>query len=143
MSEKRNCNGCTWENDCVHAYASRRLPKSEGGSGLCLMDKDEEDTARNRMIWVGLPNDIQAYHATMTEFEVLKTRFYKTALEELKKTGADHVLYGDKIYNEDGSIRIANLCIQALSDEEFNERVGSAAGKDIYVFAVHTDRPLL
>jgi len=30
-----NCNSCKLKDSCIHAGCLRRLPKSQGGSGLC------------------------------------------------------------------------------------------------------------
>ena len=51
----------------------------------------------------------------------------------MDETGADHVVYGMKIY-EDGHLKEARFYLQPMSEEEF-DRVASLSG--VIVYALH------
>lgn len=60
-------------------------------------------------------------------------KFEQEAKKLLDETGADHVVYGMKIY-EDGHLKEARFYLQPMSEEEF-DRVASLSG--VIVYALH------
>ncbi|RJO60701.1 MAG: hypothetical protein C4542_08505 [Dehalococcoidia bacterium] len=138
MNNRYDCGDCDFKDGCIHAGAFRRLPEEEGGLGLCLKDRIENDSARGRCIWVRLPDGPLCHHLTMTEYEWLKGKFERKAAEELKTTGADHVLYGTKHYDKDGNLTTVHLGIIPLDDAEFTKRTKDTG--DTHVYAVHARR---
>lgn len=60
-------------------------------------------------------------------------KFEQEAQKLLKETGADHVVYGMKIY-EDGHLKEARFYLKPLSEEEF-DLVASLSG--VMVYALH------
>ena len=60
-------------------------------------------------------------------------KFEQEAQKLLKETGADHVVYGMKIY-EDGHLKEARFYLQPMNEEEF-DRVASLSG--VMVYALH------
>ena len=63
-------------------------------------------------------------------------KFEQEAKKLLDETGADHVVYGMKIY-EDGHLKEARFYLQPMSEEEF-DRVASLSG--VIVYALHKKR---
>lgn len=49
----------------------------------------------------------------------------KRALEILKETGADHVIYATKDYDEADEVKEINLYMIPLSNEEFDKRTNN------------------
>ena len=74
---------------------------------------------RGQMRW----QDIQLY----------LQKFEQEAKKLLDETGADHVVYGMKIY-EDGHLKEVRFYLQPMSEEEF-DRVASLSG--VIVYALH------
>ena len=62
-------------------------------------------------------------------------RFEVEARKLLAETGADHVLYGRKLYDEDGELEELRFYLMSMTDEEFEERVAPLKGQQVY--AVH------
>ena len=62
-------------------------------------------------------------------------RFEVEARKLLAETGADHVLYGRKLYNENGELDELRFYLLPMSDEEFEERVVPLKNQQVY--AVH------
>lgn len=60
-------------------------------------------------------------------------KFEQEAKKLLEETGADHVVYGMKIY-EDGRLKEARFYLQPMNEEEF-ERVAKLRG--VVVYALH------
>lgn len=65
-------------------------------------------------------------------------RFEKEAAKLLKKTGADHVLYGVKSYGDGGELEEVRFYLEQMTDERFEKDVASKAG--FVVYAVHARR---
>lgn len=63
-------------------------------------------------------------------------KFEAEAANILKKTGADHVLYGVKAYDGDGDLEEVRFYLEPMSEQEFEDRVvKNSAGLTVY--AVH------
>lgn len=63
-------------------------------------------------------------------------KFEAEAAKILKKTGADHVLYGVKEYDGDGNLEEVRFYLEPMSEQEFEDRVvKNSAGLTVY--AVH------
>ncbi len=62
-------------------------------------------------------------------------RFEVEARKLLAETGADHVLYGRKLYNENGELDELRFYLLPMSDEEFEERVVPLKNQQVY--AIH------
>lgn len=60
-------------------------------------------------------------------------KFEQEAKKLLEETGADHVVYGMKIY-EDGHLKEARFYLRPMNEEEF-ERVAKLRG--VVVYALH------
>lgn len=61
--------------------------------------------------------------------------FRRKALEILQQTGADHVLYAVKHYNEDDELNLVKFYLEPMDDERYDRDVASASG--VVVYAVH------
>lgn len=63
-------------------------------------------------------------------------KFEKEACRILKETGADHVLYGVKEYDENGELEEVRFYLEPMSEAEFeNDVVKKSAG--LVVYALH------
>ena len=62
-------------------------------------------------------------------------KFEKQALETLKETGADHVVYGLKVYGEDGYTDCVKFYMKPMSNDDFYNDVATL--KNCIVYAVH------
>lgn len=62
-------------------------------------------------------------------------RFEREARKLLVETGADHVLYGVKHYDDAGELEEVRFYLQPMDDERFDRDVASAKG--VTVYAVH------
>ena len=61
-------------------------------------------------------------------------RFEVEARKLLAETGADHVVYGRKLYNEDGELEELRFYLVPMTDDEFDD---VAALKNQQVYALH------
>lgn len=59
-------------------------------------------------------------------------KFAKEAREVLQKTGADHVVYGLKRYDEDGDLEHVKFYMVPMNDEDFQKDVATLKGCTIY-----------
>lgn len=59
-------------------------------------------------------------------------RFEQKAAKLLKESGADHVVYGLKIYNENGELDNVKFYLHPISDEEFQRDVATLTGCTVY-----------
>lgn len=62
-------------------------------------------------------------------------KFEVEARKLLAGTGADHVLYGRKLYDEGGELEELRFYLMPMSDEEFEKEVVPLKGQQVY--AVH------
>ena len=62
-------------------------------------------------------------------------RFEVEARKLLAETGADHMLYGRKLYDEGGELEELCFYLMPMSDEEFEKEVVPLNGQQVY--AVH------
>ena len=62
-------------------------------------------------------------------------RFEVEARKLLAETGADHVLYGRKLYDDDGELDELRFYLFPMTDEEFEKEVVPLNGQQVY--AVH------
>ncbi len=62
-------------------------------------------------------------------------RFEKKAAEVLKETGADHVLYGVKRYDENGKLEEVRFYMEPMDEDRFEKDVANKKG--VLVYAVH------
>lgn len=62
-------------------------------------------------------------------------RFEVEARKLMAETGADHVLYGRKLYDESGELDELRFYLMPMTDEEFEERVVPLKNQQVY--AVH------
>ena len=62
-------------------------------------------------------------------------RFEVEARKLLAETGADHVLYGRKLYDEGGELEELRFYLMPMSDEEFEKEVVPLKSQQVY--AVH------
>lgn len=61
--------------------------------------------------------------------------FSKYARELLEKTGADHVVYGMKVYGEKDRLEAVKFYMKPMSDEEFQKDVANL--KNCVIYAAH------
>ena len=60
-------------------------------------------------------------------------RFAEIAKEELRKSGADHAIYGLKEYDENGDLELVRFYMGiTMNDEEFQKDVASLKGCTVY-----------
>lgn len=64
--------------------------------------------------------------------------FEREAAALMKETGADHVLYGCKIYDADDSLVAVQLYNEPMDDETFDRVTGKAGG--VLIYALHNRR---
>lgn len=62
--------------------------------------------------------------------------FEKEAKELLDKTGADHVVYGVKLFSEEGKLEEVEFHMLGIDDKEFHDKFASA--ENCMVYAVHS-----
>lgn len=86
--------------------------------------------------------------ATAGELHGVLRRFAKIATAKMKKTDADHVLYGIKTYDKNGSICGVRFFMDPMSDEDYermtDEEFSKAAKRSgsVLIYAVHSRRKL-
>lgn len=56
----------------------------------------------------------------------------KKASKVLKETGADHVLYGMKIYDEENRLQIVHFYMWPMQEEEFDKLATRSRGALVY-----------
>ena len=61
--------------------------------------------------------------------------FEKDAVEVLRKTDADHVLYAIKIYDASDKLKAVQFFMNPMSDEDFYKMAGK--GRGTLVYALH------
>lgn len=61
--------------------------------------------------------------------------FELEARKLLKKTGADHVVFGIKLFDEEGKLKEIRFYLKPMSEEEFERDVARVPGWQVY--AVH------
>lgn len=61
--------------------------------------------------------------------------FERQAVKTMKETGADHVLYGMKIFNRDNELVTVQFCILPMSDAEFRRLTKKI--NNVMVYALH------
>lgn len=73
----------------------------------------------------------------MRRSEIAQTlrKFELEAQKLLKETGADHVLYGAKWYDENGLVSKVSFYMEPMIEEQFEKNVARLA--DVQVYAVH------
>ena len=59
-------------------------------------------------------------------------RFEARAKELLEETGADHVLYGRKFYNEAGELEELRFYLLPMSEETFEKEVAPLRNQQVY-----------
>jgi len=64
--------------------------------------------------------------------------FGDRAKEIMDSTGADHVVYGMKLYDDDGSLEEVKFYLYEMGDEEFYKDVSTLKGCTIY--ALHNKK---
>ena len=76
-------------------------------------------------------------YGQMRRSEIAQTlrEFEAEAQKILERSGADHVLYGIKWYEEDGSLSRVSLYIDPMTEEEFEKDVTRLT--NVQVYAVH------
>lgn len=62
-------------------------------------------------------------------------KFAADAKKLLDETDADHVVYGLKIYDDDGDLDTVKFYMQPMTDNEFQEDVATLKG--VTVYALH------
>lgn len=80
------------------------------------------------------------YEGMMTVKQIAETKneFYRNAVNVLKESGADHVVYSCKEYADDGTVEKARFYSgKTYSDKEFET---IAAIKNVVIGAVHKRR---
>ncbi len=61
--------------------------------------------------------------------------FAAKAKEILEESGADHVVYGLKVYDDDGTLDEVKFYLLPMSDEDFQKDVATLKG--VTVYALH------
>ncbi len=73
---------------------------------------------------------------TKREMQSELQRFEVKARKLLTETGADHVLYGRKLYDEDGELMELRFYLLPMTDDGFEKEVVPLKNQQVY--AVHT-----
>lgn len=69
----------------------------------------------------------------MRDVEKNLQRFEQEAAIILEKTGADHVVYGLKTYDDEGELAAVKFYMKPMNDEDFQKDVASLDGVVVYV----------
>ncbi len=87
--------------------------------------------------WSCWPEVGPVEHGEMPRKDMKKTlqKFEVEARKVLTETGADHVVYGRKLYNEGGELEEIRFYLSPMTDAEFEERVVHLKNQQVY--AVH------
>lgn len=64
-------------------------------------------------------------------------RFEREAARIMKRTGADHVLYGIKIYDQDNRLETVQFYMNPMDDDEFYRLTGRVRNAMIYALHNH------
>lgn len=64
-------------------------------------------------------------------------RFEREAARIMKRTGADHVLYGIKIYDQDDRLETVQFYMNPMDDDEFYRLTGRVRNAMIYALHNH------
>lgn len=72
---------------------------------------------------------------TVSQIQKALLQFEKRAAEKIKETGADHVLYGTKIYDSNDRLVTVEFCMRPMTDEEFYRLTGKA--RNVMIYALH------
>ena len=62
-------------------------------------------------------------------------KFEAEAFKILNETGADHVLYGVKLYGDDGNLKSVSFYLEPMDDVRFEKVVANKT--DVVVYALH------
>jgi len=71
---------------------------------------------------------------TYPDYQKILAEWRAEALKQLGETGADHVIYGSRSYDEEGSLKEMHMYMLPLDDSEFYKRT---SGVDDLILAVH------
>lgn len=87
--------------------------------------------------WAYWPQGGPVVHGKMPRKDMQKTlqKFEGEAQKVLAETGADHVVYGRKFYNEDGELEEIRFYLFPMTDTEFEKRVIPMKNQQVY--AIH------
>lgn len=87
--------------------------------------------------WLYLADNGETQFGQMPLQEVQKelAKFEKEARRLLEKENADHVVYGMKLYDENGEIDKVKFYLHPMGEEEFQKDVASL--KNCVIYAVH------
>ena len=136
------CVGCL-----IADYVFPHIPISQRFlDSLPDWDEEEDLTFERRCRAMNDPYWVQWSHWTdqgMVEFGQMPRkkmqenlqRFEVEARKLLAETGADHVLYGRKLYDDDGELDELRFYLFPMTDEEFEKEVVPLNGQQVY--AVH------
>lgn len=75
---------------------------------------------------------------SISEIQKELLKFERDAAEKMRETGADHVLYGTKIYDNNDRLVTVQFCIQPMSDKEFYRLTGKT--RNALIYAIHNHR---
>lgn len=81
---------------------------------------------------------IQRWQMSLPEIQKELLWLERQAAKEMKETGADHVLYGTKVYDNDDRLVTVQFCMRPMTDEEFYRLTGKA--RNVLVYALHNHR---
>lgn len=102
-------------------------------------EQDEKDAATNHWIpWSFWPKvgEVERGRAPYQKVMDLLRQYETEAKKLLDTSGAEHVLYGRKLYNEEGDLKEVRFYLLPMSDERFERDVVPLANQIIY--ALHS-----
>lgn len=78
---------------------------------------------------------IQRGQMSLSQLPGILLSFENSAVETLRRTGSDHVLYAVKIFNAADELMAVQFYMNPMSDEEFHKLAGR--GRGTMVYALH------
>lgn len=81
------------------------------------------------------PSVVEHGYMPIKKMSVCLANYYNAARKVLTATGADHVVYGMKMYGRDGKLAAMHFYMWAMKDAEFKRIMRNVRNAEVY--AVH------
>ena len=102
-----------------------------------MKESEEKQMDNGRVRWYYWQNGwvVELGRMPIKQIDQNLRLFERAAAEILRETGADHVLYGLKKYDENGELSEVRFYQEPMTDERFEKDVASMT--DTVVYALH------
>lgn len=115
--------------------------KEDGELWKSYAARSEKELIAGTMLWVTVPEEVQARHLTFAEWEYLRALYKRAAKKEMRERGAEVAVYAMADLAEDGGIACGHLGVNVMSREEY-ERFAKSDQKSMCYAIVNTQLPL-